>query len=230
MRLVLASNNRHKVRELAAMVARASQPAVRALEVVSLADLPEYGAPPIVDETAATFDGNAVLKADGVATWLRLCGAPREDLVLADDSGICIDAFGGAPGVHSARFAGPNASDDDNNAKLVAELEARGLSGSEAEYVCVLALRHVGGRTIDFTLPDSTSIYMRDGCLCIEGRCSGNVRTVRAGDGGFGYDPYFWIDGDTRTFAQLRPEEKSQRSHRGAAMRRLAEELPLIVV
>jgi XTP/dITP diphosphohydrolase len=149
-RLVIASRNQHKVDELAAMVARGQF--ATALEVVSVVGLPGYSPPPDIDESAATFSGNAVLKADAIAGWLRMNGAPRDDLVLADDSGLCVDALDGKPGVYSARFAGPDATDEDNNARLVAELQARGLDSSPAEYVCVLALRNVGPRMFDFTL------------------------------------------------------------------------------
>lgn len=227
-RIVVASNNPHKLQELSAMLARARFPAVRQLEVVSVAGLPEYGKPPEIEETEITFVGNAVLKATGVAQWLRSVGA-SDELVLADDSGLCVDAFDGKPGVYSARFAGPEATDEDNNAKLVTELKARGLGSSPAEYVCALAIRRVGTRPFDFTLPDAGAIFMRENCLCMEGRCRGTVRVTPRGDGGFGYDPYFWIDGETRTFAELSRGEKSQRSHRGAATRRLVQELPLIL-
>ncbi|PRP92179.1 Non-canonical purine NTP pyrophosphatase [Enhygromyxa salina] len=228
-RLVIASNNQHKVAEIAAMLARARFPAVRQLEVVSAGALPEYGTPPEIDESDVTFVGNAILKANGIAGWLRDAGARSQDVVLADDSGLCVEAFDDKPGVYSARFAGPNADDEANNAKLVAELEARGLDSSAAEYVCVLAVRCVGTRPFDFTLPDAGAIFMSDNCLCVEGRCRGNVRIERRGDGGFGYDPHFWVDGDTRTFAELSASEKSQRSHRGAGMRRLVQELPLVL-
>jgi XTP/dITP diphosphohydrolase len=225
-RLVIASRNEHKVDELVAMVARAKL----AIEVVSVGALPEYGPPPDVEENATSFSGNAVLKADAIASWLRTSGAPRDDLVLADDSGLCVDALDGKPGVYSARFAGPDATDADNNAKLVAELELRGIDSSPAEYVCVLALRHVGSRMFEFTLPDAGALYIIGHCLCIEGNCRGDVRLQRRGAGGFGYDPHFWIDGSFgRTFAELSPAEKSQRSHRGAAMRRLIQELPVIM-
>lgn len=237
-RLVIASQNQHKLDELAAMVARAKLDGV--LEVVSVGALPEYGPPPEVDETADTFAGNAVLKADAIASWLRASGAPRDDLVLADDSGLCVDALEGEPGVFSARFAGPDATDADNNAKLVAELEQRSLDASPAEYVCVLALRNVGPRMFEFTLPDAGALYIIGHCLCIEGSCRGVARVEARGSGGFGYDPHFWIDGSSgplgsgprsfgRTFAELSPGEKSQRSHRGAAMRRLVQELPVIL-
>ncbi|PRP99620.1 non-canonical purine NTP pyrophosphatase [Enhygromyxa salina] len=228
-RIVVATTNPHKLQELTSTLARARFPEVRQLEIVSVAALPEYGMPPEIEETEITFVGNAVLKAAGIAQWLRTVGAPRDELVLADDSGLCVDAFDGKPGVYSARFAGPDATDETNNAKLVAELGARGIDASPADYVCVLAIRQVGTRPFDFTLPDAGAIFMRENCLCIEGRCRGTVRVAARGDGGFGYDPHFWIDGDTRTFAELSRGEKSQRSHRGAASRRLVQELPLIL-
>jgi XTP/dITP diphosphohydrolase len=208
---------------------------------MSVAALPEYGPPPEVDEIETTFSGNAVLKADAIASWLRMNGAPRDDLVLADDSGLCVDALEGKPGVYSARFAGPNATDEDNNTTLVAELAARNLDASPAEYVCVLALRNVGLRMFEFTLPDAGALYIVGHCLCIEGTCRGIIRAERRGAGGFGYDPHFWIDGAPdsgpdsprgakgRTFAELSPGEKSQRSHRGLALRRLVHELPVIM-
>jgi XTP/dITP diphosphohydrolase len=236
-RLVIASRNQHKVDELVGMIARAQLDGM--IEVVGVGSLPEYGPPPDVDETAETFSGNAVLKADAVASWLRMNGASREDFVLADDSGLCVDALDQKPGVYSARWAGLDATDEDNNAKLVTELEARGIDSSPAEYVCVLALRHVGLRPFDFTLPDAGALYIVGQCLCIEGSCRGIVRVERRGGGGFGYDPHFWLDAGTgpaaagggsgRTFAELSPSEKSQRSHRGAAMRRLVHELPIIM-
>jgi XTP/dITP diphosphohydrolase len=227
-RIVIASNNPHKITELQQMLARARFSSIRKLEVASASAL-GLGPPPEIEETSKQFVGNAALKANGIAAWLRAAKNSEDDLVLADDSGICVDALDGAPGVYSARFAGPGATDDANNAKLVAEFQARGLSSSPGKYVCVLAVRHVGTRLFDFTMPDAGTVFMRDGCLCIEGRCRGNVRVERRGTGGFGYDPHFWIDGDTRTFAELSPTEKSQRSHRGAAMRMLVDELPLLV-
>lgn len=228
-RLVIASSNPHKIRELREMLATASFPMVRKLEVVSSSDLPEYGPPPEIEESSNAFIGNALLKANGVAAWLRMHDAPKDDIVLADDSGLCVDILDGAPGVRSARFAGPDADDAANNRILVAALEGLEVKSSPAEYVCVLAIRYVGTRPFDFTLPDAGSVFMRDNCLCIEGRCSGEVKVEARGDGGFGYDPHFWIDGGSRTFAELSSSEKSRRSHRGSAMRKLVDELPLML-
>ena len=231
-KLVIASNNRHKLEELVQMVASARSPQVRALEVLSIGALGErLGPAPEIEESADTFAGNALLKANGIAAWMRSHGAEPHDMVLADDSGLCVAAFDGAPGVYSARFAGTSGpgTDEANNRKLVTELQARGLDRSPAEYVCVLALRFVGTRPFDFTLPESGTVYMRDGCLCLEGRAPGQVRIERRGQGGFGYDPHFWVDDGARTYAELSMADKARRSHRGAAMRKLIDELPLML-
>ena len=216
-RLILASGNRHKVTEIAEMFAASPSPITSGMEVVSMKDL---GDPPEIPETADTFHGNAVLKARGIAAWLasETIRAPGDDLVLADDSGICIDAFDGAPGVYSARFAGPNAGDDDNNAKMVAELRARGLERSPAHYTCVLAVTRVDGTALGGVDIEDPLVRRMDPCVCVEGRCHGVVRTVAQGSGGFGYDPYFWVDDDAHTFADLSAEQKAVRSHRGAAV------------
>lgn len=230
-RLILASKNEHKIREIADMLGKSRHAKLRAVEVLGIGQAGEAlgEAPPEVEETEDSFVGNAVLKADGFARWLRDKGVSPYDIVLADDSGLCVDAFDGAPGVYSARFAGPEATDADNNAKLVAQLQARGLEGSPAGYVCMLAMRSVGTRPFDFTIPESTTLFIRGNCLCIEGTCRGEVRIARQGEGGFGYDPHFWIEDGARTFADLEPDQKARRSHRGVAVRRLLSELPLLL-
>ena len=178
-RLVLASGNQHKVGELARLVAAAGLP----LRVEAAGEL---GALPAIVEDAPTFLGNALLKARGFAEWLVGRGVAGDALVLADDSGLCVDALGGAPGVYSARFAGPGAGDRANNARLVEALAAIGLDRSPAHYVCVLALVRVDGGA----LPGAA-----EGARWFEGRMDGEVRAAARGGGGFGYDPHFWIDG-----------------------------------
>lgn len=213
-RLVLASGNRHKVGELARMVAGAGMP----LEVRAAG---EFGVVPEVVEDADTFVGNALLKARGFAGWLAGLGVPGDTLVVADDSGLCVDVLEGGPGVWSARFAGPGAGDARNNARLVAELEARGLTASLAHYVCVLVVARVDGA------PVSAGSGAAE--LAFEGRMDGEVRTSARGSGGFGYDPHFWIDGGARTVAELSADAKGERSHRGAATRALLAALPGIL-
>jgi XTP/dITP diphosphohydrolase len=201
-RLVVASGNAHKVAELHEMLA-----GVGDLEVVGL---DRFRDPPEIDETADTFVGNATLKAQGVARWLAERGEDPQTWVLADDSGICVDALGGAPGVRSARFAGARASDADNNRELVQELSLRGLDRSAAHYACVLALVRVGGGPVHL----------------FEGRWDVEVRVEARGSGGFGYDPHAFVEGGARTVAELDRGTKAGVSHRGRALRELAARWP----
>jgi XTP/dITP diphosphohydrolase len=184
MRLVLASRNAHKVRELGVLLAPH--------ELVPLSDDVEL--PP---ETGATFEENARVKAESAA---RDTGAPT----VADDSGIEAAALGGAPGVRSARFAGENASDEENLDKLLRDVPRDG--DRRVAYVCVLAFAAPGAPT-----------------HTVEGRCEGVLAGEPRGAGGFGYDPAFVPAdyGDGRTMAELSPEEKDAISHRGRAARAL---------
>jgi XTP/dITP diphosphohydrolase len=181
--LVLATRNPHKAREFAALL--------DGIEVVPLP--PGVELPP---ETGETFAANALSKARAAA---RATGYPS----FADDSGIEAEALGGAPGVRSARFAGEDASDADNLARLISEAPP----GSALQYVCVIAL-------VD---PDSGEEQL------FEGRCTGTMAPAPRGTGGFGYDPIFVPDDhdDGRTMAQLDQSEKDAISHRGRAARAL---------
>ncbi len=200
-RLVLASGNRHKLAELDALL----QGAVPGVEVVA----PDrFGPVPSIAETAASFAGNAELKARGIAAFVANAGADGSTWVLADDSGICVDRLAGAPGVSSARFAGEPSNDDANNAKLCAELRAAGCERSAAHYVCELALVRADARP----LPDGSPIARFSGRWDVEVRCEARGR------GGFGYDPHAWIDDGMRTVAELSTAEKAERSHRAQAL------------
>ena len=181
MRLVLSTRNPHKVRDLGTLLAPH--------EVLPLPE--EVELPP---ETGHTFADNALEKARAAA---RATGLPA----LADDSGIEAVALGGAPGVRSARFAGENASDEENLSKLLREVPPDG--DRRVAYVCVLA--YVSG--------DEERLF--------EGRCEGSLATEPRGSGGFGYDPAFLPadTGDGRTMAELSVEEKDAISHRGRAAR-----------
>lgn len=155
------------------------------------------------EEPAVTFVENALLKARHAA---RNTGLPA----LADDSGLAVDALGGRPGVRSARFAGDNASDADNIQALLAALGDRPEEERQAQFHCVLAyLRHAD---------DPTPI------IC-HGRWHGSILTRRLGDGGFGYDPVFWVPDQQCSAAQLSRADKSRISHRGRALRSLLEQL-----
>ena len=185
MRLVLSTRNPHKVRELGTLLAPH--------EVLPLPD--EVELPP---ETGHTFAENALEKARAAA---RATGLPA----LADDSGIEAAALGGAPGVRSARFAGENASDEENLSKLLREVPPDG--DRRVAYVCALA--YVSG--------DEERLF--------EGRCAGRLASHPRGSGGFGYDPAFLPDEreDGRTMAELSVEEKDAISHRGRAARAFLE-------
>ena len=193
MRLVLATANAGKLRELQALLAPLG------IDALSQAQWQIDS----VEETGATFADNALLKARHAAL---ATGLPA----LADDSGLEVDALDGRPGVHSARYAGENASDADNNEKLLRELQSFPAERRTARYRCVLALVH--------------SADDPDPLLC-EGTWEGRITTAPAGRNGFGYDPYFLANGLEQTAAQLEPGVKNELSHRGQALRRLVEAL-----
>ena len=188
-RLLLASRNRGKLREMR-----------RLLEGFTLETLAEHPEVPDVEETGETFEENAALKAIAAARASGLWS-------LGEDSGLEVDALGGAPGVYSARYAGTQGEDEANNLKLVRELA--GCSDRRARYVCVLVLTDPDGKPVE----------------TVRGESEGSIAHAPCGSGGFGYDPYFIPEGKTRTNAELSPDEKDALSHRGAALRRL---LPIL--
>ncbi len=185
-RWVLASGNAGKLRELGALLATAGA------ELVPQSALGVQGPP----ETASTFVENALIKARHAA---RQTGLPA----IADDSGLCVAALGGAPGVRSARYAGDSASDADNIARLLAALEDVPDAQRRATFLCVI----VALRSVDDPVP-----------LVVEGRWHGRIARQPAGEGGFGYDPVFIDPSLGATAAQLDPEQKNRVSHRGAAI------------
>lgn len=188
-RVVLASGNRGKLRELQALLGGD-------WKLLSQAELGIDGAA----ETGETFLENALLKARHAAA---ASGLPA----IADDSGLEVDALGGAPGVHSARYAGADADDAANNARLLAELAGVPAAGRGARFRCVMVyLEH----------PDAEP-------LVAEAAWEGRIAEAPRGSGGFGYDPLFIDPRDGRHSAELPPAEKNRRSHRGQAARRLKE-------
>ena len=189
-KIVIATKNAGKLREMREAFAHLP------VEVLSLADFDELSD---AVEDGVTFLENARKKAH------FFCGETGLSCI-ADDSGLEVAALSGAPGVHSARFCGRHGDDAANNAKLVAELEARGLSASPADYRCALVFEDVDGTILEAS-----------------GRFDGEVRTAPRGTGGFGYDPYFYVEG--RSVAEMSFAEKDTISHRGKALRALVKKL-----
>lgn len=189
-RLVLATGNAGKLRELQALLAELPW------EIVTQKSLGVSDA----DETGLSFVENAILKARHAA---RATGLPA----LADDSGLCVDILGGAPGIYSARYSGEGATDDRNNAKLLEALRPfRGQGPLTARFVCVLALlRHA-----DDPLP-----------LLCQAEWAGEILAAPRGDQGFGYDPLFFVPGEGMSSAELPRERKNVLSHRGQALQLL---------
>lgn len=188
---VIASGNADKILEIKLALGKLP---------LEFTDLKSCGNFPEPEETGTTFAANALIKA---RYYRKLTGLP----CLADDSGLSVDALGGAPGVYSARFAGDHLGDAANNAKLVAELKKIGLAESAAHYTCVLALVKADGAEILAT-----------------GELHGTIRTAARGNGGFGYDPHFYLP-DGRTLAEVTRAEKNTFSHRGRALADLLAKL-----
>ncbi|MDH5527657.1 MAG: XTP/dITP diphosphatase [Nitrospirota bacterium] len=188
--LVLATANPDKAREMAALLEGLP------FDLKTRAD---FGPLPDVDETADTFAGNAILKAEAL---MEATG----HMALADDSGLCVDALNGAPGVWSARFAGPGCTYADNNRKLLQNLAHVPDEQRTARFVCVVAIARPGAEPVTF-----------------EGTCEGMIARENHGEMGFGYDPLFVIPTDGRSFAQMTREEKAAHSHRARAFAKAGE-------
>ena len=198
-RLLIATHSAHKLAELRELL-RLEHAELVGLDDVGIADEP--------DETGTTFETNARIKARHAA---RVTGLPT----LADDSGLEVDALDGAPGVRTRRFAGPNATDTDNNSRLLAALEGLPPERRGARYVCVLALALPGAGA-----RPRAAVRMR----VVRGTTRGRIATGPRGTGGFGYDPIFEPEGEPpggRTFGLWSAEAKNAISHRGRAARRM---------
>jgi XTP/dITP diphosphohydrolase len=221
--LLIATRNAHKAQEIRAILGDG-------FSCLTLDDLPH---PPEVVEDAASFAGNAIKKAVALAKWLAetpraLGGLPEgERLVLADDSGLEVDALHGAPGVHSARFAAldtgkpGNASSVENNAKLLRLLGGVPLDQRTARFRCVLALAPVVRSGAEGSSPVCYAEEAELRTETFEGACEGRIGLEARGRGGFGYDPLFLPDGYEQTFGELGEETKNQLSHRAKALAKL---------
>ena len=200
--ILIATSNEGKVRE---MVQAFDGLPVRLVSLSRIREVLPHAeeiAEPVED--GATFMENARIKARYYREKTGLSS-------LADDSGLSVDVLGGAPGVYSARYAGVHGDDAANNAKLIAEIAARGMDHAPAAYHCALVL----------ALEDGSE-------LTAEGTCCGTIRPATRGSGGFGYDPHFYL-ADGRAMAELTREEKHEISHRGAALKIMKEELHSLI-
>ena len=187
--ILVATSNNHKLGEYAALLN------LPALQLVSLRDL---GITADAPEDGDTFTANALQKA---YYYAQKSGMPT----LADDSGIVVDALGGAPGVYSARYGTPDLDDSGRRRLLLANVNALGEVNRTARFVCVIAVVTPNGQE-----------------LLSEGVCEGQIATAEAGEGGFGYDPIFWLPAHHCTIAQLSANQKNALSHRGKAVRGIA--------
>lgn len=194
MKFVLASRNKKKIDEIKNIIAQALP---FEFELLSLDDIGFYDE---IDECGATFEENALIKAE-VPARLGYAG-------IADDSGLCVDALGGAPGVHSARYAKEPCDDAANNEKLLSKLEKTGEKKRSAHFACTAVCVFPNG----------------DRIVC-SGKCGGTILKEPHGSGGFGYDPLFFFPEFGKTFAQMTQEEKNEVSHRKKAFYALSCEL-----
>lgn len=188
--LVLASGNKGKLAEFQRLLDGLD------VQIHSMKDYPEIGE---IVEDGSTFAENALIKAKAVC---KATGKPA----MADDSGLAVDALNGEPGIYSARFAGEQRSDADNNAKVLQLMETVADADRTARFFCVIAI----------VLPDGRE-------YTVEGTCEGTILHALRGEGGFGYDPLFYVESMNKTFAELTMEEKNRISHRGHANRKAVE-------
>lgn len=197
MKILLASHNKGKIAELQALMHKISPE----IEVLSMSDI---GFHDDIVEDGDTFAANALIKSR--------TGAKLGYITVADDSGLMVDALGGAPGVYSARYAGEECDNAKNNQKLLQELDGLSAQKRTARFVSVVACSFPDGRED----------------IVVRGECPGTILTEFKGDGGFGYDPLFWYAPMGKTYAEMTAEEKNQISHRGMAMQKFAEEFAKI--
>ena len=220
--VLIATRNRHKVEEIKSVLGND-------FNFLTLDEFP--GAPPVV-EHAADFAGNATKKAVVLAHWIASTGNPRRvENVLADDSGLEVDALNGAPGVHSARFAAldsgapGNSPDAANNAKLLKLLAGTPDAKRRGRFRCVIAFTPVPDEPRRGASPVCEADEAEVATQLFDGTCEGKILEAPRGTHGFGYDPLFVPDGFDETFAELGEDTKNLISHRSRALQRLRERL-----
>ena len=206
---ILASQNKNKIKEIKAILEKYG------LDVISRDDA---GIPTDdIEETGETFEENSYLKARTIFDMIRQDASLAKYMdspVIADDSGLMVDALGGAPGVYSARYAGEGCVYDDNNTKLLGELEGVPFDERTAKFVTVITLIYPGPEGAPKTAKEQDGRYI----LTAKGECHGHIAEEKLGSGGFGYDPVFIPDGYKNSFAQLGTDFKNTISHRANAI------------
>lgn len=222
MKIILSSRNQKKIHELRKLFEDAR---LSGIEIGSLDDIGVIGD---TEENGASFEENSLIKAS-VPARLGYIG-------IADDSGLCVDALDGAPGIYSARYSGENATDAQNNAKLLSELDDVPANRRTARFVCVVSCVFPESVAVDtglFAPYDTSVVYpsITGGLhsFCVRGECPGVILREARGENGFGYDPLFWIPDKGRTFAELSQEEKGEISHRGNAMKEFIDVFSRII-
>lgn len=192
MKLILASKNAHKAKEMQAILGDGIE--LVTLDKTKAADID-------VVEDGTTFEENAIKKATEIMEATGLA-------TIADDSGLCVDALDGRPGIYTARFAGENPTDDENISKLIAELDGVETENRTARFVCVIALAIPG---------EEVKTY--------RGECEGRILTEKRGENGFGYDPVFYVPEYEKSMAELPAQVKNSISHRFRALNKLKENI-----
>ncbi|MBC1499898.1 XTP/dITP diphosphatase [Listeria weihenstephanensis] len=191
-KLVIATNNIGKAKEFEKLFG------AHGIEILTLADFPEIGE---IEETGTTFAENAALKAETVSKQIG-------QVVIGDDSGLIVDALDGAPGIYSARYAGNQHNDADNNKKLLQELSGVPNDARQAKFHCTLAI----------AIPDQTTQFF-------SGECEGSILTAPQGENGFGYDPLFYVAEFDKSMAEIAPEQKNKISHRAKALEKVSKNI-----
>ncbi|MCR1898766.1 XTP/dITP diphosphatase [Irregularibacter muris] len=188
LNIIIASGNAHKVEEVKSILSPLG---------FRVTSMQEEGIGIDVEEKGQTFEENALIKAHALSKY-------TDKIVLADDSGLMVDALEGAPGVYSARYAGEHGNDRKNNEKLLTELEGIPLKDRSARFYCAIAV-----------------VYPEGGEIVVTGKCEGVIAYTPQGENGFGYDPLFYVPEFNKTFGQLEDEEKNKISHRAIALKNL---------
>jgi XTP/dITP diphosphohydrolase len=206
---ILASQNKNKIREISAILEKYG------LRVISRDDagLPTDD----IEETGTTFEDNSEIKARAIYDMIRSDDRFAEYLdspVIADDSGLMVDALGGAPGIYSARYAGEGCTYDDNNVKLLREMDGVQPENRTAQFVTVITMIYPDSEGVPSEAVKKDGSYV----LIARGECPGHITAELRGDKGFGFDPLFMPDGYDLTFAEMEPEQKNSVSHRARAL------------